>query len=139
VTWLLVEDETDIRNIVAMMMMAWGERPLTLTDGYAAWRWLDSVASGSFADELPELALMDIRMPGYTGDKIAARMRQIPTLKHIPVVLMTAFTLNEMEMQQLKKQSGADYILNKPLPDFDDFGRLLYSIRNSKHEQNVTQ
>src|ERR1051326_1798050 len=88
VTWLLVEDDTDIRNVVAVMMSVWGEKPLPFADGGAAWDWLDSVANGTFKGELPELALMDIRMPCYTGDKIAARIRQTPQIKDIPIILM---------------------------------------------------
>ena len=82
-TWLIVEDDPEIRNLVAVMMQVWGETPLALPDGNAAWRWLDSVVDGSFKGELPELALMDIRMPGHTGDQIAARMRLIERIKHI--------------------------------------------------------
>jgi CheY-like chemotaxis protein len=76
VTWLLVEDDNDIRNIVSVMITVWGEKALAFPDGYAAWNWLDTVSSDSPKDALPSLALMDIRMPGYTGDRIAARIRE---------------------------------------------------------------
>ncbi|MEP7286469.1 MAG: response regulator [Chloroflexota bacterium] len=130
--WLLVEDDTDIRNVVAVMMSVWGEKPLPFPDGNAAWAWLDSVANGTFTGELPELALMDIRMPGYTGDKIAARIRQTSAIKDIPIILMTAFSLNDSEVKQMIDQTGIDYLINKPLPDMEDFRSTLYRVRDDK-------
>lgn len=130
--WLLVEDDSDIRNVVAMMMTVWGENPLPFSDGKSAWAWLDSVENGTFKGTLPELALMDIRMPGYTGDQLAARMRRIEALKDIPIVLMTAFSMTDGEVEALRERCGIDHLLNKPLPDMDAFRELLYRIRDDR-------
>jgi CheY-like chemotaxis protein len=132
VTWLLVEDDPDIRNIIQLMMTVWGEQPLVFPEGNSAWAWLERVAGGMYQGELPELALMDIRMPGPNGDKLAARMRQIAALKDIPIVLMTAFALTDTEIRVMTEQSGIDYFLNKPLPDLDVFRSLLYEVRDKK-------
>jgi CheY-like chemotaxis protein len=131
-TWLLVEDDTDIRNVVAVMISVWGEKPLSFADGNAAWAWLDSVADGTFTGELPELALMDIRMPGYSGDKVAARIRQTPPIKDIPIILMTAFSLSEAEIKVMMEQAGIDHLINKPLPDMLDFKAILYRVRDER-------
>ena len=136
-TWLIVEDDPEIRNLVAVMMQVWGEKPLALSDGNAAWQWLDSVVDGSFKGELPELALMDIRMPGHTGDQIAARMRLTERIKHIPIILMTAFTLTETEVQVMVDRSGIDRLIKKPLPDMDDFRATLYRVRDDKRKNTT--
>jgi CheY-like chemotaxis protein len=135
-TWLLVEDDPDIRNFVQMVMTVWGETPLPFPDGRTAWAWLDSVENGSYQGELPELALMDIRMPGHTGDEIAARIRQTEPLKHIPIILMTAFTLSESEVAEMQKRAGFDHLINKPLPELDRLQQLLYSVRDRRRAQN---
>ena len=132
VAWMLVEDDADIRNIISLMMTMWGENPLVFADGNAAWAWLDKVDQGIAQDVLPELALMDIRMPGPTGDKIAARIRQTGPIKNIPIVLMTAYALSEAEVKVMVEQTGIDYLMNKPLPDLDVFRQMLYDIRNKK-------
>jgi len=132
VTWLLVEDDTDIRNVVAVMISVWGEKPLPFPDGGAAWAWLDTVTNGTFNGELPELALMDIRMPGYTGDKLAARIRQTPQIKDIPIILMTAFSLTDAEIKEMMNQAGVDYLINKPLPDMEVFRTTLYRVRDER-------
>jgi CheY-like chemotaxis protein len=133
VTWLLVEDDLDIRTVVTVMMRVWGVQPLVFPDGNSTWAWLDSVENGSYTGELPELALMDIKMPGPFGDQIAARIRQTQALKHIPIILMTAFTLTGSEVTDLAERSGMDHLIFKPLPDFEDFRRLMYEVRNRKH------
>jgi CheY-like chemotaxis protein len=130
--WLLVEDDNDIRTIVSMMMTFWGESPLSFPDGNAAWAWLDSVENGTFSGTLPELALMDIKMPGYFGDKIAARIRTVANLKEIPIVLMTAFALTEAEIQEMRQKAGIDHLINKPLPDMDVLRSLLYKVRDDR-------
>jgi len=135
VTWLLVEDDPDIRNVVAVMMQLWGEKSLALSDGNAAWTWLDNVAAGTYKGELPELALMDIRMPGHTGDQIAARIRETGPIKNIPIILMTAFTLTEAEVQSMMARAGVDHMIKKPLPDMDVFKSTLYQVRDDKHKK----
>ncbi len=134
-TWLLVEDDPEIRTLVSVMMQLWGETPLALADGNAAWRWLDKVESGTDGD-LPDLALMDIRMPGHTGDQIAARIRQTERLKHIPIILMTAFSLTDSEVDAMKEKAGIDHLIKKPFPDFDDLKKTLYRIRSEKQTRS---
>ncbi len=138
-TWLLVEDDNDIRNVVAVMMSVWGEKPLPFPDGGAAWQWLDKVAEGTFSGDLPDLALMDIRMPGYSGDKVAARIRTIPAIKDIPIILMTAFSLTDSEIKDMMDQTGIDYLINKPLPDMEIFRSQLYQVRDERRAKNAAR
>ncbi len=66
--WLVVEDDDDIRNYVKMLFMAWGHNAIEFRDGKQTFAWLDAVESGAHAGDLPELALLDIRMPGPRGN-----------------------------------------------------------------------
>ncbi|MCC6801545.1 MAG: response regulator [Anaerolineae bacterium] len=136
-TWLIAEDEADIRNLVALMCQAWGHTPVTYENGQKVWDWLDLVEKGEQTD-LPELILMDIRMPGKKGNEVANRMRKLEKLHNTPIVLMTAFSLNEEERQDMITKDGVDRILNKPLPDFDQLRIILHEIVQQKqtaHEQ----
>jgi CheY-like chemotaxis protein len=131
VIWMIAEDEADIRNLVAMMAQAWGHQPVTFETGQKAWDFLDKVEAGSYGDPLPEFALMDIRMPGKKGDEIARRIRTIDALKHIPIVLMTAFSLDDTERAAMLTD-GADRIISKPLPDFMELQNLLNTVIQEK-------
>ena len=133
--WLVVEDEEDIRNIVKVMFQVWGHIALEFRDGNEAWGWLDAVEAGTYSGELPELALMDIRMPGHKGNEIARRIRTVGALKNIPIVLMTAFSLSEGERQEMIQDCGVDQIIHKPLPDLFEFKTLLDNVYNTKQQQ----
>ena len=114
---MIAEDEEDIRNLVSMMAQVWGHTTVVFESGAQAWDLLDSVEAGNHSDPLPEFALMDIRMPGQRGDEVAKRIRETNGIDNIPIELMTAFALSDDEIRQMKRDTGVDHIINKPLPD----------------------
>lgn len=130
--WMIAEDEADIRNLVVTMAGVWGHSTVAFESGTKASEFLDSVDNGSYSGQLPEFALMDIRMPGQRGDEIARRIRETDGMKHIPIVLMTAFALSEDEMRTMKADTGVDHIINKPLPDFMQLKGILDNIIAAK-------
>jgi CheY-like chemotaxis protein len=127
VMWLIAEDETDIRNLVETLCRAWGYETMTFESGQHVWDWLDKVEAGQYHGPMPEFALMDIRMPGKRGDEVAHRLRASRALGHIPIVLMTAYTLNQSQRDEMMT-AGADQIINKPLPDFMQLHTLLHNV-----------
>ncbi len=129
--WLIAEDELDIRNLVETLCHAWGHETLVFESGQHVWDWLDTVEAGSYCGPLPEFALMDIRMPGKRGDEVAYRLRQTGALGHIPIVLMTAFALNQNQKDDMMR-GGVDQIISKPLPDFDKLHALLHNLIYSR-------
>ncbi|MBC8100213.1 MAG: response regulator [Armatimonadetes bacterium] len=133
--WLIAEDEADIRNLVTMMCTVWGHTPITFENGQKVWDWMDKIEAGELKGPLPELALMDIRMPGKRGNELALRMRSVDALKNVPIVLMTAFALGEEEINRMKVDFGIDHIINKPLPDFDKLRTTLHDIIKRKAQQ----
>ena len=93
---------------------------------------LTSFESGEYHGELPDFALLDIRMPGYRGDEVSERLRSIPELQHIPIVLMTAFVMTDEEKMNMMNETGVDDIINKPLPEFQELHGILHSIIEHK-------
>lgn len=130
-TWLIAEDDEDIRNLVALLIQAWGYNPLVFDSGEHVWEWLDRVETGQYGGPLPDFALMDIRMPGKKGNELAGRMRTIPHTRDIPIVLMTAFALNSDQTDNMLR-NGADQIITKPLPDFDKLYKILHDVIQRK-------
>jgi CheY-like chemotaxis protein len=135
VIWLIAEDDTDILSLVTTMTQAWGHTPLTFSNGQKVWNWLDQVEAGDTQGTLPAFILMDIRMPGKKGNEVARRMRRIPAFQHIPIALMTAYSLNEKDHRAILHDDGVDHIIAKPLPEFQQLYVLLDSIIAKKQSR----
>ena len=130
--WLIAEDDEDIRMLVQTLATIWGYPSLVFDSGQHVWDWLDEVEAGQYAGPMPDFALMDIRMPGKKGNEVAVRIRTVTSIQHIPIVLMTAFALNQEQKDNMLR-NGADEIINKPLPDFDRLHQILHKIIDNKN------
>ncbi len=133
-TWMLVEDEIDIRNVVKVMFQVWGHKTLEFSNGRDAVAFIESVDNGTFAGDLPEFMLSDIRMPGPNGNEIAQRMRKSEKLGEIPIILMTAYQLTEGQQDEMRTNDGVNRIIFKPLPDFDRLFKIITDVISNKYE-----
>lgn len=83
---------------------------------------------GRYADRarfpIPNLILLDLKMPRSTGIEILTRIRANPQLKGIPVVVLSGSALDE-DMRQAYA-AGANAYLVKPF----GFRRLVELVRN---------
>lgn len=127
--WMLLEDEPDLYDMVLAMYGLLGIKGIAFTNGEDAFSWLDDVENGRYRQEMPELALLDIRMPDrINGPMVGARIRQSPALRDIVIVLMTAYKLTPQEEEEIMMYSGADYFLYKPLPALPEIENLFRSL-----------
>jgi CheY-like chemotaxis protein len=124
-TWLVVEDDPIIRSILTALMTLWGVDNIVFKDGHEAYRWLDAVENGDPSVRLPDIALLDIRMPGAQGHEIGKRMRSLPATQNIPIVIMTAYQLTREEREQIIEMAHPEHIIGKPLPAPDDLRAML--------------
>lgn len=135
-TWMVVEDEPDIYEVLLAMFEMWGIEGVAFVDGEEAISWIEDVNQGRFQGELPELALLDIRLPGnVSGPMVGEKLRQSPTLQHIAIVLTTAYRLTAEEEAEFTKQAGADKFLYKPLPRFNELQQLLEDVLNQRRSR----
>lgn len=115
-TWMVVEDEPDLYDTLLMFFEIWGVDGIAFTTGTDAIRWIEDIDRGANDTDIPELALLDIRLPGAEGPEIGERLRQSPVLQSMAVVLTTAYHLSPQEEQAAIAQAQADAIIYKPLP-----------------------
>ncbi|MBZ0292708.1 MAG: response regulator [Anaerolineae bacterium] len=135
-TWMVVEDEPDIYEVLLAMFEMWGIEGVAFVDGEEAVAWIEDVDSGRYRGELPELALLDIRLPGaIDGTMVAERLRKSPVLGHIAIVLSTAYKLTVEEEKKIIDQAGADKLIYKPLPKFVELQQLLEGVIASRRAQ----
>lgn len=128
-TWMVVEDEPDIYEVLLAMFEMWGIEGVAFVDGEEAASWIDDVDRSRFKGELPELALLDIRLPGkISGPMVGERLRNSPVLGQMAIILTTAYKLSADEEKAVVTQAGADKLMYKPLPRFADLQRLLEDV-----------
>ncbi len=136
--WMVAEDDPVIRSILKMMIALWDADSLVFPDGNEAWKWLDQVERGDYALPLPEVALLDIRMPGYLGYEVGARMRAIAATRAIPQLIMTAYHLSDQDKAQIYESARPEHLISKPFPAFDEFRSLIETtIAISKPKSNT--
>ncbi len=92
---------------------------LTATSGPEA---LDKVEK-----ESPDLVLLDVMMPGMDGFEVCQKIKENPTVAHIPVVMVTALTDTDDKVRGL--QVGADDFLSKPIDDTSLMARVRSLVR----------
>jgi two-component system, OmpR family, alkaline phosphatase synthesis response regulator PhoP len=78
---LVADDEPDIQTFLILALEHVGHEVLSAEDG--------EEAIGLALRETPDLILMDVRMPVMDGYEACRRIRAIPSLQHVPVVLLS--------------------------------------------------
>jgi len=99
---LIAEDEPDIRELVAFTLRFAGHEVITTSNGEEALQQANQV--------IPDLILMDVRMPRMTGFEACRAMKTNPTLKDIPVVFLSAKG-QDSEIQSGLDAGAEEYIL----------------------------
>ncbi|NJK79148.1 MAG: response regulator [Chloroflexaceae bacterium] len=72
----------------------------------------------------PDLILLDVMMPDMDGFEVCQRIRSMPHLTEIPIILITALSDRESRIRGL--EAGADDFLSKPI----DLTELRVRVRN---------
>ena len=137
-TWMVVEDEPDIYDVLLAMFEIWGIEGVAFVDGAEAVSWLDEVDKGVASGELPELAILDIRLPEISGPEIGERLRKSTRLGDIAIVMITAYRLSPAEEEQVIKKAQADTLMYKPLPAMPELRTKLAAII-AKRKQKATE
>lgn len=111
---LLAEDDRDIRELVTAKLTASGYQVLAYSNGPAA------LAAAN--EHLPDVALLDVMMPGISGIEILTQMQKDPRTRTIPVILLTAKS-QEFDIDSGFAVGAADYIV-KPFSPRDLVARV---------------
>lgn len=101
---LVVEDHKDCRDILAIQLDAMGHEVVEADTAVAALAKAES--------EMPDLIIMDLRMPGIDGIEATRRLKANPRTRLIPVVVYTAWGAPNWKKEVL--EAGAALVLTKP-------------------------
>jgi two-component system alkaline phosphatase synthesis response regulator PhoP len=102
---LVADDDRDILNMLSYILEQQGAETIVARNGNEA-----CTVAEAF---LPDLVVMDVMMPGMDGVQACIKMRRSPTLRHTPIILLTALDEEGAEVRGL--DSGADDYVSKPV------------------------
>ena len=117
-TILIVDDDRDIRTLLADYLESNSYRALCAADGLAMWKMLDEAK--------PDLVVLDLNLPGDDGLTLCRKLRAQSTL---PVIMLTA--RGEPLDRILGLEMGADDYLPKPFEPRELLARIRSVLRRS--------
>ncbi len=115
----IVEDEVNIRDLVIYTFHSTGLKARGFERASDFWRALD--------DEIPELVLLDIMLPDEDGIMILKKLRQMPAMREIPVIMLTAKGSEFDRVTGL--DAGADDYIPKPFGIMELVARVKAHLR----------
>ncbi|MFA5554297.1 MAG: response regulator [Phycisphaerae bacterium] len=114
---LVVDDEVDIVSTIQYRLKSCNFTVITANNGK------DGLETA--IKEKPDIILLDINMPIMSGHEMLERLRNDPTIKDTPVIMLTAYS----DTRDVSKAAGLginDYV-TKPF----DFAELMDKITNA--------
>ncbi|MFT2008275.1 two-component regulator propeller domain-containing protein [Pontibacter sp. 13R65] len=100
---LLVEDNSEIRQYVKQIF----------SNAYTIYEAENGEEGLKLAQEyLPDVIISDIMMPGMDGLELCSKIKENPSLNHIPIILLTASSSPEVKLKGI--EGGAVDYMTKP-------------------------
>ena len=121
-TIVVADDDADIRDLVVFKLEQSGHQVLAFGDGASAVE--------ACQRQVPELALLDVMMPGMSGLDACRALRADPTLATVPVILLTA-RAQESDIEQGFLVGADDYVV-KPFSPRELVSRVTAALQRSR-------
>lgn len=126
---LIVDDEPSARISITAMLEGRDYQLEFATNGIEAIQMAQ--------EKLPDLILLDVMMPGLDGFEVCSRLRNIPKIREIPILILTALDDRESFLRGLN--AGADDFLTKPLDQHEFRARVATITRLNRYRILVEQ
>lgn len=124
-----VEDERNIRELLVYTLGTSGFEAKGLEDGIGLKKALK--------EQLPELILLDIMLPGQDGYELLEFLKGDPETSQIPVIMVTA---KEAEYDKVRGlETGADDYITKPFGMMEFLARVKAVLRRTKRQEDQYQ
>ena len=120
---LYVEDDRASRMLVKKILTAEGFDVIEAEDGIKGYELA--------VKHRPDLIIVDINLPGFTGYEVATKLKATDETKDIPIIALTAYAMEGDKEKALV--AGCDGYLEKPI-DVDSFTRRVVEYLGGKRE-----
>ncbi len=118
-TILVVDDNLGARRSIEALLTQENYRFLLADSGASALQLLE--------DHTPDVILLDVMMPGMNGFEVCQKIRNIPRVSEIPIIMITALDDEESMIQGI--DAGADDFLSKPISKIELRSRIRSILR----------
>jgi len=125
---LIVDDTPGHLSLLVDALHSAGYRPLVAPSGESALQRLATV--------VPDLVLLDMRMPGMDGLTTLARFREVAAGKNLPVIFMTA--VEEPEQKVAAFSAGAVDYVTKPFHPSEVIARIELHLRLVRTQRKLS-
>ena len=122
---LIVDDDPDVREVVASTVKAAGLTVAQAANGREALGWLAN-------HQPPALILLDLMMPEVDGFEFLEKAREIESLNEVPIVVLTAKDLSEAERSFLAERTLL--VLSKSGQPIGTLGTALSALARRHHD-----
>lgn len=112
---LIVDDDEDIRRVIAIKLKKQGYLILEASDGNSG---LEKLIA-----ELPDMVMVDVQMPGMDGFEFCENAAKLNFDKHIPIMIMTA--QDDQDSVNKAYEKGATDFITKPI----NYAKLGHRVR----------
>jgi two-component system phosphate regulon response regulator PhoB len=125
-TILLVEDETEVREMVTRVLSREGFDMLSAADAPEGWRRI--------AERVPDLMLVDWMLPSTSGIEFVRQCKRDELTAEVPVIMLTARAQENDRVHGL--ETGADDYVTKPFSPRELAARIRAVLRRTSGQDS---
>jgi len=120
-TVVIIDDEIDLCEMLVLRFENWGFQATVAHDGKEGVQLIKR--------ELPDLVILDLHLPGLSGEEVCKKIREDDTTEDIPIIMLTA---KSTEVDRIiGKVIGANEYITKPF-EIDEFYEKVKGVTEGR-------
>jgi putative two-component system response regulator len=124
---LVIDDEEMNLKLVEAMLIPQGYKIVLYKSSTLAFQDIESIN--------PDVILLDIMMPVMNGFDFLKKIKRIPKIKNVPVVMVTA--LNDVKSRVISLELGCDDFISKPIDKIELRSRVKSLIKVKEYYDHI--